>query len=137
MVGKSFDSLAYAPAAYVEEFRGWHADEGLEPDWTVELRDGSMEFVLTKERIVATVFVLSEQLISEILGVAARTATVRDILSKLGSATKFGPETESSVFGCTGAWLRYDDSHPVTHLEFKVGGTGVHMLTLMAPEHAP
>ena len=137
MVGKPFDSLAYAPAAYVEEFRGWHADEGLEPDWTVELCDGSMQFLLTKQRTVATVFVLSEQLISEIVGVAARTATVRDILSKHGSSTTFGPETEGSLLGRTGAWLRYDNPHQVTHLEFNIGGTGIHMLTLMAPEHAP
>jgi hypothetical protein len=134
MVGRLFDSLGYAPTAYVEEFR---SDEGLEPDWAIELRDGSMQFLLTKQRTVATVFVLSKQLISEVMNVSAENATIRDVLSKHGSATTFGQETEVPPLGRKGAWLRYDDPQRVTHLEFNVGGIGVHMLTLMAPEHAP
>ena len=137
MVGRPFDSLGYAPTAYVEEFRGWHTDEGMEPDWTVELHDGSMQFLLTKQRYVVTIFVLSEQLISEVVGVSARTATIRDVLAKHGSSTTFGPETESPLLGRKGAWLRYGNPREVTHLEFNVGGFGIHMLTLMAPEHAP
>lgn len=134
MIGRSFDSLGYAPAGYVEEFR---ADDGMEPDWTIELRDGLMEFLLTKQRTVTTVFVRAEQLISEIAGVPSGTATIRDVLSKHGNSTTFGPETDDPLLGRKGAWLRYDNPHQVTHLEFNVGGFGIHMLTLMAPEHAP
>lgn len=137
MVGRPFDLLGYAPADYVEEFRGWLEDEGMEPDWTIELRDGSMQFLLTKRRTVTTVFVLSDQLISEIMGIPAKVAIMRDVLSKLGNATTFGSETDSPLLGRNGAWLRYDNPQQVTHLEFNVGGVGVRMLTLMAPEHAP
>lgn len=137
MTGRRFDSLGYVPTDYVEEHRDWHADEGIEPDWTVELRDESMEFLLTEQRTIATIFVRSEQLISEIVGAPARTATVRDVLAKYGNATTFGPEADIPILGRKGPWLRYDSPHQVMHLEFAVGGFGIHMLTLMAPEHAP
>lgn len=137
MLGRQFDELGYAPADYVEEFRVWQANEGMQPDWTVELRDGSMDFLLTESRKVKTVFVHSVAAISSLVGIDADKASVADVIAKFGSATRGGEETKIPVLGKKGAWLRYDKPNEVVHLEFRLGGTGIHMLTLMTPSDAP
>jgi hypothetical protein len=101
-----FDALEHPAAMYSEEFRSEHLEEGMDPDWAIELRDKSMQFLLTESRAIETVFVLSE-------------------------------EAHLAELGSKGAWLRYDHPKQVIHLEFRPGGRGILMVTLMAPEHAP
>ena len=136
-LGRQFDALGYPSASYVEEFRSWHAEEGMVPDWTIELRDESMQFLLTESRVVKTVFIFSETAISDVIGVSAGVATLKDVIARFGNPTRFGEEQHLAILGAKGAWLRYDYPAEVVHLEFRPGDVGIHMLTLMAPEHAP
>lgn len=136
-LGRPFDSLGLSPASYEEDFRSWHAEEGMAPDWTVELRDGSLQLLLNEERTVITVFVCSKAQIAESFGLLPAVSTVDDVVERLGTPTRSGPATEIPALGKKGPWLRYDTTERVMHVEFEPGGRGIHMVTLMLPEHAP
>ncbi|WP_146168149.1 hypothetical protein [Pseudomonas mangrovi] len=136
MLGKSFDSLGFAALSYREEYRDWLSGEGESPDWAIELNDCSLQFLLTQERKVKTVFVLEKCKIEELLS-ASINCTLSQLQQKLGPPSREGSEIEIPILGKQGAWVSYEKPTHVLHVQFEPGGEKIKMVTLMSPDYAP
>lgn len=126
-----FDRLGFSPDSYTEENRRWLADEGEVPDFAVQLKDKSLEFILNSARVVTTVFVRNESDIEQLLGVQRSDQMTEAVTKILGRPDTSGSETSVPILGKKGAWLRYDYPKYSMHIQKAVGVDAVEMVTLM------
>lgn len=129
-LGENFDGLGFQPMAYSEEFRSWLADEGEQPDYAVELRDGSLSFYLDRSRRVKTIFVTGSRQIEELLGITQADG-FSQVIETFGEPSSRGSEMTVPVLGRKGAWLRYEFAEYAMHVECAVGTNDIRMVTLI------
>ena len=124
-------------------FRFWTFERSVETDLPKVVidyvaDDEGMDFTADGNEDVSVIFLHCDKgRVFEGLSDMPFTSTRDQVLAKCGTPEKSGKELDDPIFGPTGAWDRFARERYSLHVQYKVGGAGIAVVTLMRPDMVP
>lgn len=130
-------SDAAAVAASEDPFSGWSPkrvlDEDLpEPEVTYDFEEHGVAFRCDANERIESIFVTNDALVE--LDFSLSTEEVR---RELGTPSATGGPVDDPVLGASGAWDLFPLGDGTVHVQYRVDGSGIEVVTFMRPDVVP